>query len=90
MPAGSFFADSRADAFMGSLLALTGELLFLSARQRRLEAAIGSAGADLDAPLRPDERAWLATRADVLVAAWLDPFRTNERDDRAAGASDAA
>ena len=75
MPADPFFADSRADAFMGSLLALTGELLSLSARQRRLEAAIGSEGADLDAPLRPEERAWLAARADALVAAWLDPFR---------------
>ncbi|WP_432826212.1 hypothetical protein [Dactylosporangium sp. CA-092794] len=74
MPDGGFLAGPQADALMGSLLGLTGELLLLSARQRRIEAAIEGGRVDLAAPLGDDERAWIAERADALVAAWLDPF----------------
>ena len=81
MAESGFFSEPLGDAVMGSLLGLTGELLVLAARQRRIEAAI-DAGVDgratppdLTAPLEPDERAWVAHRADELVAAWLGPFR---------------
>lgn len=80
MVEGRFFAEPHGDAVMGSLLGLTGELLVLAARQRRIEAAIGAgvdgqaSPPDLAAPLDPDERAWVAQRADELVAAWLGPF----------------
>lgn len=74
MPDDRFFPDPRVDALMGSVLGLTGEVLLLAARQRRLESATPTAGVDLDAPMDAEERGWLQHRAGQLVAAWLDPF----------------
>jgi hypothetical protein len=86
VPDGQYFAELHADALMGSMLGLTGELLLLAARQRRLAAAHGSsAEPDLDGPLDAAERAWVADRADVLVGTWLGPFRRAGE-----GAADAA
>lgn len=88
MSDGRFFAEPHVDALMGAMLGLAGELLQVCVRQRRFEAALGTGdGAaaprvnpsdpmDLTAPLDAQERAWVAQRADALVAAWLEPFRT--------------
>lgn len=85
MSDGRFFAEPHVDALMGSMLGLAGELLQVCVRQRRIEVALASAPArradpsdpvDLTAPLDASERAWVAQRADALVAAWLEPFRT--------------
>jgi hypothetical protein len=76
-PAQQFFVDRSLDALMGSMLSLTTELLQLSVRQRRLEAAVRDGHPvppDDDTGLSPQERAWVRARADALVAAWLDPF----------------
>lgn len=101
MPDDRFFADPHVDALMGSMLGLTGELLLLSARQRRIEVALGAdrarsprgdqdAAPDLALPLDPAERAWVAERADALVAAWLDPFRGRTVADKATDGPDHA
>jgi hypothetical protein len=74
LPDGRFFAEPHVEALMTSMLDLTGEVLLLRARQRRLLAAPDPTTVDLSAPLQPDERAWVAARADELVAAWLDPL----------------
>lgn len=90
-----YFSQPHGDAVMGSLLRLTGELLVLSVRQRRIEAVISAGGdgrvtpADLAADLDPQERAWVARRADELVAAWLDPYLALAPAN-ASGANDAA
>jgi hypothetical protein len=101
LPDDRFFADPHVDALMGSMLGLTGELLLLSARQRRIEAALGvnraesprgdqAAALDPAVPLDPAERAWVAERADALVAAWLDPFRGRTAPDEGTDGPDHA